>query len=298
MELLKTQVRKQLAFNKGKNFFHPDFSTLFKFLKISPEIMDEVKRLDRESENKLIDHVTDMVAGEFGKINQYYSLNQQSLISLKSIYSQLFSDLKRSEFTEGREFRKIEKKHFTRLKIWITLHNGFANEIYSNQSSHLKDVPCAEYSPESQIEVLSINIQNIIEPVLDVGCGMNGNLVMYLRSKNIEAFGIDRFAHQGSFFEKCDWLEYDFDQKKWGTIISNLGFSNHFNHHNLRTDGNYVGYGQKYMKILESLKTGGSFYYAPDLPFIEKYLDHQNFSIEKAAIRNTHYKSSRITRLN
>lgn len=63
------------------------------------------------------------------------------------------------------------------------------------------------------------------------------------------------------------------EMKKWGTIVSNLGFSNHFNHHNLREDGNFIKYAKTYMNILYSLKPGECFHYAPDLPFIEKYLD-------------------------
>ena len=78
-----------------------------------------------------------------------------------------------------------------------------------------------------------------------------------------------------------DWLEYDYGEEKWGTIISNLSFSNHFNHHNLRENGNYIEYGKTYMNILYSLKIDGSFHYAPDLPFIEKYLDGNQFELKK-----------------
>jgi hypothetical protein len=65
-----------------------------------------------------------------------------------------------------------------------------------------------------------------------------------------------------------------------GTITSNLGFSNHFNHHHLRKDGHFIEYAKTFMDILNSLKIGGSFYYAPDLPFIEKYLDRVKYRIK------------------
>jgi hypothetical protein len=51
------------------------------------------------------------------------------------------------------------------------------------------------------------------------------------------------------------------------------------------------------MDILNSLKTGGSFYYAPDLPFVEKYLDKDNYQISTAGIGNYEFKSTRIKRL-
>jgi hypothetical protein len=82
-----------------------------------------------------------------------------------------------------------------------------------------------------------------------------------------------------------------------GTITSNLGFSNHFNHHHLRKDGHFIEYAKTFMDILNSLKIGGSFYYAPDLPFIEKYLDRSKFKPGIQKVGNSEVKSIRIKRL-
>jgi hypothetical protein len=91
--------------------------------------------------------------------------------------------------------------------------------------------------------------------------------------------------------------EYNYGIGKWGTIVSNLGFSNHFKHHNLREDGNYIEYGKKYMDIIRSLKVGGRFHYAPDLPFIEFYLDTRQYQIDKFDIGEFDFKTTVITRL-
>lgn len=115
--------------------------------------------------------------------------------------------------------------------------------------------------------------------------------------KGVETYGIDRFSFTDKNLSNSDWLEYSYGVEKWGTIISNLGFSNHFKHHNLREDGNYIEYGKKYMEILKSLKIGGEFYYAPDLPFIEQYLDSRQFRIDKNEIGKYHFKTTKITRL-
>lgn len=136
-----------------------------------------------------------------------------------------------------------------------------------------------------------------MQPVLDIGCGINGLLVDYLKNQGIDVLGIDRFKFTISNLITADWLEYDYGKEKWGTIVSNLGFSNHFNHHNLREDGNYVGYGKTYMNILNALKFGGCFHYAPDLPFIEKYLDSKRFELKKYEINECDFKTTIIKKV-
>ncbi len=146
------------------------------------------------------------------------------------------------------------------------------------------------------MEILQLNIDQIVEPVLDIGCGKQGNLVMFLRQKGIDAFGFDRFADKHSVLINSDWFEYKFENEKWGTIISNLGFSNHFHHHHFRNDGNFIDYAKKYMEIISSLKIGGSFHYAPDLPFIENYLDTDKYQLIKHKIGKYEFQSTRIHR--
>ena len=136
-----------------------------------------------------------------------------------------------------------------------------------------------------------------VKRILDVGCGRELNLVNYLRDNGYEAYGIDRFNNNNPYYSKCDWLEHNFEPSKWGTIISNLGFSNHFIHHNLRVDGNFREYAQKYMEILASLKPNGSFHYAPDLPFIESHVNKQTYRVTNSVVENSEFKASRITRI-
>ena len=169
--------------------------------------------------------------------------------------------------------------------------------MYQNGNEYLSPVACSEYSPALQIEILQIDIEHLMQPVLDIGCGIKGHLVHYLKNQGIEVYGIDRFKFPGSNLISADWLEYDYGKEKWGTIVSNLGFSNHFHHHHLRADGNYIVYGKTYMNILHALKSGGCFHYAPDLPFIEKYLDTNQFSIQKGDIDGNDFKTARITRI-
>jgi len=53
----------------------------------------------------------------------------------------------------------------------------------------------------------------------------------------------------------------------------------------------------KYIEILKSLKPGSCFHYAPDLPFIEVYLNSSQFRIEKFKISEYDFNTTIIARL-
>ena len=195
------------------------------------------------------------------------------------------------------DLNTISLNHYRNLCDWLVRTNAFAGKMYSSDQEFTQPVACSEYTSDLQLNILHLELKDLLEPVLDVGCGREMNLVNYLRDNGIEAYGIDRFEIQNPYYTKTDWLEYNFEPDKWGTIISNLGFSNHFIHHNLRADGNYREYAIKYMEILQSLKTGGAFQYAPDLPFMEKHLDRNKYRYIGYNIEGSELKTSRIVRI-
>ena len=241
----------------------------------------------------LIDYVTDKSLEEFCRINQYYSFDTEAREDLRKIYADLFGEIKIRTITTD----KISENHYQRLKDWLLKYNSFAEKIYNESEPYIEPVPCAEYTPQLQLELLQINIDEIVSPVLDIGCGKQANLAKFIENSGIEVVGIDRFRFAADNLYTADWLDYDYGINKWGTVISHLGFSNHFKHHNLREDGNFIGYAQTYMKILHSLKAGGSFHYTPDLPFIEKYLDNTQFKINKFDISGYDFKTSVVEKL-
>lgn len=285
-------IDKQIEFNQGINIIL-DEPELFKFIDDTVNTISSINDLNTDLENFLIDYATDKVLDEFCRINQYYSFNSESKNALRCIYADLFNEIRYKKEPIG----EISKNHFLRLKKWLVTFNSFAETTYSNAEQRVKPVVCAEYSYDLQIDILKIDVNRLVSPVLDIGCGKQGNLVNYLKSKEIEVYGIDRFKFDSDILQTFDWLEYDYGTEKWGTIISNLGFSNHFHNHNLRKDGNYIEYGKTFMNILNSLKVGGCFHYAPDLPFIEIYLDKSKFEIAKYEISGLNFKATTITKL-
>jgi hypothetical protein len=249
--------------------------------------------LTSDSKQLLIDYATDKAIEAFCRVNQYYSFDSRAKNKLRKLYADLFDNIQKRKTP----IEDISKKHFEKLQNWLKESNPYAEKMYENDNEHVNPVACAEYSPTLQIDILQIDVRFLMQPVLDIGCGFNGHLVKYLKNQGIEVYGIDRFTFTVSDLITADWLEYDYGREKWGTIVSNLGFSNHFNHHNLREDGNYIEYGKTYTNILNSLKFGGCFHYAPDLPFIERYLDIKQFDLKKYGIGEYDFKTTVIRKL-
>lgn len=297
-ENIKQHIKDQIAFNSGKNLFADEQIRSLKLIEVTESLVEKIQQMDAETEKDMINFLADEALQEFCRVNQYFAFNTESVNELKEVFKKLNQKIRNLNVTAGQpELDAISQEHYMNLCDWLVRSNAFAVKMYSGDQEYAVPVACSEYPPDLQLSILNINLKQLIEPVLDIGCGRELNLVNFLRDNGIEAYGIDRFDNENPFYYKTDWLEYNFNIQKWGSLISNLGFSNHFIHHNKRSDGNFREYAQKYMEILNSLKTGGSFYYAPDLPFIEIHLDKANYLYTGNTIEGYVFKSSRVTRI-
>ena len=288
MQEFKQHINQQIELNAGKNLFAQQ-DGLFRFMDLPDSIMQNLKAITKSEENALISLATSKSLEAFYKLNQYYYFSNGDKEKLKAIYTNLFQHLK-----DHNDLSMYEENHYNNLRRWLAETNSFAVKLYADKNEILQEVLCKEYNALLQLELLHIDLEGIKEPVLDIGCGKDGRLVDYLRKSGIKAFGFDRSITNNKFCKEADWFDFKFEKEKWGTIISNLSFSNHFNHHHLRFDGNYVEYAQTYMQILHSLKSGGTFHYAPGLPFVEKFLDKEKFDICTHEVLNTNYKTTII----
>lgn len=221
---------------------------------------------------------------------QFLQLNAQDESSLKKIYEDLLNRitaLLHETLTLPRFemfLTELLKGHFNELKAFI--QHCFARN-YADNGEEAIQVPgtiCHEYSPELQLKILIVDLENLVEPVLDIGCGKSGKLVKLLTEKGIKAFGVDRIVENSDLFVRSEWLKFPMQNNMWGTIIAHMSFSNHFIFHHLYKYGTPEKYAQKYMEILDSLKIGGSFYYSPGLPFLETYLPESKYSLQKSKV--------------
>jgi len=297
-ENIKKTVKDQNVFNEENSLFVDEQFKSLKLIEVTESLVEKIQQMDAETEKEMIDFLADEALQEFCRVNQYFAFNSESVNELKGVYRELNQIIRNLNPSAGKpELDAVSREHYLKLCDWLVRTNAFAGKMYSGDQEYAVPVACSEYPPDLQLSILNIDLKLLIEPVLDIGCGRELNLVNFLRDNGIEAYGIDRFDNENPYYIKTDWLEYNFGIQKWGSLISNLGFSNHFIHHNQRADGNFREYAQKYMEILNSLKTGGSFYYAPELPFIEKHLDKTNYQYSGNTIEGYVFKSSRVTRI-
>lgn len=293
METVKKSIDNQLRVNQGKNLFYLQPGDTLHIAEETVRAIERIGKMTDDQKNVLIDYATDNALREFCRINQYLSFDTVARQSLRKIYISLFATI----MGKQKPTEIISRDHFKKLKSWLQKTNPHAESVYTFDNEQLQAVPCSEYSIELQLDILHLQPNKVEEPLLDIGCGPQGPMVAYLRSAGLEAYGIDRFAGVQPYLVSADWLEYDYGISQWGTIISNIGFSNHFIHHNEREGGDFLLYAKKYMEIVQSLKPGGSFHYAPHLPFIEEYLDKETYTVTTQIFGSHGFSSAVVKRL-
>ena len=144
-----------------------------------------------------------------------------------------------------------------------------------------REVVCSEYSPALQLSVLGLEVDKLVEPILDLGCGEHARLVHELRARGKAAFGVDRVARSSEFVTQADWFSCALEPGRWGTVVSHLGFTNHFLHHHLRGSDDAFRYARRYMEVVRSLAVSGTFAYAPGVPFVEQHLPRPVYEVTR-----------------
>ncbi len=233
--------------------------------------------------------------------NQFLPITPQIQSALFSIYQDYVVQIRdlleaESSLIEfSNQYQQLLNHHFKVLKDQLTrLQAPFpSNNLLKT------NIVCAEYQVQFQLNLLGINPYQLKHPVLDVGCGYEANLPLFLNQIGIPCLGIDRFCIESPYTKTEDWLSFDDPPQTWGTIISHMAFSHHFRFHHFNPDGNPQAYALVYRKYLDSLIPGGAFYYTPDLPFIENLLPKKSFLITQTPIAGQPgFFVSKITRLN
>ena len=105
--------------------------------------------------------------------------------------------------------------------------------VATQSSQRHRRIRSEQYSVATQLEVLRLQPSALIEPVLDVGCGHDARLVKHLRSRDINAIGIDLFCREVPGCLVSDWFQFPWLRDQFGTIIAHLSFSLHFLHQHL-----------------------------------------------------------------
>jgi SAM-dependent methyltransferase len=271
---LEISIKQQMTINRSKNLLYigaehimdidPCFLAALEKLLDSPE-MDRQENISPG----MITFAVQALLKRLYSVNQYVQVSDQKIEELKEIYRQTWRVM-----VKTRQVRTaLREQHYPALSQWLATLYPKEFQVQLKFSPQVGHVVNEEYSAQFQIALLRINIPALKQPVLDIGCGSQANLARTLRSEGIEVFGFDRFleVHE-PYLEQNDWFEYPFRRGVWGTIISNMAFTNHLNYAYLHDILQLEPYLLKMKDILESLAIGGSFLYAPALPFVEERL--------------------------
>ena len=176
----------------------------------------------------------------------------------------------------------IRNHHYPLIRAFVkTLYpRSIAAELQS--TTRLGRVPSSEYSAEFQTRVLRLDPGKLKEPILDIGCGTEGNLVRYLRAQKLQAFGIDRSIRKGTdYLIKADWFEYDYGKNKWGTVVSNLSIANHLIYAQKYDEARASEYLKTFTHVLDSLSEGGTFSFAPAVDELVEYADCKRYKVDR-----------------
>ena len=179
----------------------------------------------------------------------------------------------------------VLRLHHQRLRLLLSAYCvDYAGEDLAGNPL-LSSVPNEEYSARFQLRLLGLDPARLVEPVLDLGCGVSGGLVNFLRGRGKAAFGLDRLAPAGPHFYRQDWFEFGFGREVWGTLLAHHSFSTHFIYNHLHHPAAAEQYGRLYMRLLAGLKPDGRLCYTPGLPFFEDHLATTGrYAIDKTTI--------------
>jgi hypothetical protein len=283
-------INKQFEYQYGNNIFCTagDLHFHSNMRKTIPALRKVIQTLTPEDKDELRKNYREEFLKSFFDVNQYAYFNQFAERQIDNIFFALLAEIA----VGTNSVKKVEKRHFQRVKRLIAHTNPSIYKINLNKNAKARNFVCAEYSAEFLVNLLGLEPELTNPPVLDIGCGKGGKLVNYLRGRGIETYGIDRIAG-GKGVLSADWFDFDYGENKWGLIVSNLSFCGHFLYHHLAGDEIVNNFAVTFMAILKSLKQGAKWIYTPSIPFFEDLLPGKLYAIKREQI-NSHFAKTII----
>ena len=273
--LLKNAIDRQIEKNKNLNLLYDNIEDIFQVDSSFSDIFAQVHQNGIENLEHIIAYTVDKTILAIYSINQFLHITADQKYELYNIYKESWKTY------DPKYPDQSILEHHRRLSKWIsTLYPSDFTEVLRTKD-HIGSVVNVQYSADFQMKILGLEIENLMEPIIDIGCGSQANLVRYICKQKNDILGIDRKIDYKSIYTKeIDWLEFNFTPCFYGTIIANMSFSNHLVYHMQNKTEYLQAYLSKYKEILSSIKKGGIFVYAPSLPVIEEILDNTKYSVK------------------
>jgi hypothetical protein len=281
---IENSIKQQLEANRSKNLLYENVEQIIEiepgFLAALEELLDAT-RAKNQPENipsEVVSFAAQALLKRLYAVNQYLSIGDQQIEELKEIYRQTWLTM----LGTGNVRSVLRQVHYPALSRWLAALYPKEFRKHLRSAPEVGGVVYEEYSARLQIELLQIDVAELKQPVLDIGCGSHANLVRHLRSLGIAACGFDRQLEiREPYLAQSDWFEYPFEPGRWGSIVSNMAFTNHLNYAYRHDVSRLESYLLKMKEILAALAAGGSFYYAPGLPFVEDHLAPERYKVER-----------------
>ncbi|WP_157463864.1 class I SAM-dependent methyltransferase [Deinococcus pimensis] len=262
--------------------------TLFEFRRDIEPILNPNRISDLHLQRRLLDHFARRYRHSIYDALQFVTFDAAHDRLVERVYLTfchgLWSVLQcaRTEQDLAARLQLHAVKHHRQLRL--VTRSLFEQHASVVNVQALKAVTCAQYSPELQLEVLGLDEATVNGPLLDVGCGEDGRLVQYLRTRHVHAVGVDRLVTPHPALFELDWHDLPAEQERWNTITSHLAFSHHFLYHHQRASHETVRFARTFQRLLSNLTVGGTFAYAPSLPFIEQLLPDHTYLVTRQDI--------------
>ena len=275
-------LSRQLHVNRDKNLLSTDAQAALEIDPVFLAALEEVIGIQDSGRgfdlvDELIRTAMDSLIGRIYAINQFVQVSPSQKDRLEQIYRHTWDLVLKRRQTE----LVLRRSHYPRIGRWVaalypeTLRGPLASV------RRLGQVPCQEYSALFQLELYGLDPASIREPLLDIGCGQNALLVRHLRKLGVESYGLDRaFSVRAPYLLEGDWLLPVEGPSRWGTIVSNMAFTNHFRFVARYDQARKPHYVQRYGEILDSLEPGGVLLYGPGAPELERAVDGSRFTVE------------------
>ncbi|MFT3895574.1 MAG: hypothetical protein QM730_28465 [Anaerolineales bacterium] len=240
---------------------------------------------------ELVEHCIDSTKRYTYERNQFVNFTAEYDELLNAQYhdfiSQTRAALQKSDTESALESAMVAvlTVHHQRLRLIMASYCVAYQDADLHTNPLLRTVPCEEYSAKFQLSLLGLDLHDLIEPVLDIGCGMNGTLVRYLRANGLSAYGVDRLAPQERFFLRDDWFSFDHVSQPWGSVLAHQSLSTHFIYAYLHQPVSIEKFAKLTMKIINGLQSGSFLAYAPGMPFFESQIEKMpQFSVTRQRI--------------
>jgi hypothetical protein len=281
---IENSIQQQLEANRSKNLLYENVDQIMQiepgFLAALEDLLDASRGKSRPESvsSEVVSFAAQALLKRLLAVNQYLRISDQKIEELQEIYRRTWLTMLKT----GNVSSVLRQVHYPALSGWLaTLYpKEFRKQLRS--APQVGHVVYEEYSAQLQIELLQLDVAELKQPVLDIGCGGQANLVRHLRAVGIEAYGFDRQLEvQAPYLAQQDWFEYAFGTGRWGSIVSNMAFTNHLNYAYLHDVSQLEPYLLTMREIIEALAIGGSFYYAPAVPFVEDHLAPERYKVER-----------------